>query len=116
VRAPGKQRVGSIFEFERANPRNAPVLQSSSLPAAGDSILQLSREENRRKKKQQINRDKIARLTRIMGRAGSPSWLRARDVISPLDCRDPPSQQRIALPGFAALLEKRQRATYKRAC
>jgi hypothetical protein len=35
VRAPGKQRVSSIFKFERANNAAQPVLQSPSLaPAA----------------------------------------------------------------------------------
>ena len=57
MRAPGKQRVGSILKFERANHAAQPVLQSPSLPPPPIPFSNYPEEENRRKKKQQINRD-----------------------------------------------------------
>jgi len=57
VRAPGKQRVGSILKFERANHAAQPVLESPSLPPPPIPFSNYPEEENRRKKKQQINRD-----------------------------------------------------------
>src|SRR5438874_12462517 len=57
MRAPGKQRVGSILKFERANHAAQPVLESPSLPSPPIPFSNYPEEENRRKKKQQINRD-----------------------------------------------------------
>ena len=57
MRAPGKQRVGSILKFERANHAAQPVLESPSLPPPPIPFSNYPEEENRRKKKQQINRD-----------------------------------------------------------
>jgi len=56
VRAPRKQRVGSILKFERANHTTQPVLQSPSLPPPAIPFSNYPEEKNRRKKKQQINR------------------------------------------------------------
>jgi hypothetical protein len=57
VRAAGKQRVGSILKFERANHAAQPILQSSLLSPPPIPFSNYPEEENRRKKKQQINRD-----------------------------------------------------------
>jgi len=57
VRAPGKQRIGLILKFERANHATQPVLQSPSLPPLAIPFSNYPEEENRRKKKQQINGD-----------------------------------------------------------
>jgi hypothetical protein len=56
VRASRKQRVGSIFKFERANHATQPMLQSPSLPPPAIPFSNYPEEKNRRKKKQQINR------------------------------------------------------------
>jgi len=55
MRAPGKQRVGSILKFERANHAAQPVLESPLLPPPPIPFSNYPEEENRRKKKQQIN-------------------------------------------------------------
>jgi len=52
VRAPRKQGIGSILEFERANHTPQPVLQSPSLPPPAIPFSNYPEEENRRKKKQ----------------------------------------------------------------
>jgi hypothetical protein len=72
VRTPGKQRVGSIFEFERANHATQPVLQSSSLPPPAIPFSNYPEEENGRKKKQQINRDKSSKTDANHGVALAP--------------------------------------------
>jgi hypothetical protein len=56
VRAAGKQRVGSIFKFERANHAAQPVRQSPPLAPPPIPFSNYPEEKNRRKKKQQINR------------------------------------------------------------
>src|SRR5207249_8714721 len=117
VRAPRKQRIGSILVFERANHTPQPVLQSPSLPPPAIPFSNYPEEENRRKKKQQINRDKSSKTDANHGVAlapprgcglamSFPHWIVAT----------PQASNESALSGFAALLEKRQRATYKRAC
>ena len=57
MRAPRKQRVGSILKFERANHATQPVLQSPSLSPPAIAFSNYPEEKNRRKKKQQINRN-----------------------------------------------------------
>ena len=56
MRAARKQRVGSIFKFERANHAAYPIRQSPPLPPPPIPFSNYPEEENRRKKKQQINR------------------------------------------------------------
>jgi hypothetical protein len=56
VRAAGKQRVGSIFECERANHAAQPIRESPLLSPPPIPFSNYPEEENRRKKKQQINR------------------------------------------------------------
>jgi len=56
VRAPREQRVGFILKLERANHATQPVLQSPLLPPPAVPLSNYPEEENRRKKKQQINR------------------------------------------------------------
>jgi hypothetical protein len=57
VRASGKQRIGSIFKFERANHATQPMLQSPSLAAPAVPFSNYPKYKDHRKKKQQINRD-----------------------------------------------------------
>jgi hypothetical protein len=57
VRAPGKQRVGSILELKRADHATQPMLQRSPFPPPTIPFSNYPEDENRRKKKQQINRD-----------------------------------------------------------
>jgi hypothetical protein len=52
-----KQSVGSIFKLKRANHAAQSVAQSSSLAPAPVPLSNYPEKENRRKKKQQINRD-----------------------------------------------------------
>jgi hypothetical protein len=52
ARAAGKQRVRSIFKFERANHAAQPILQSPSLPPPAIPFSHYPKEKNRRKKKQ----------------------------------------------------------------
>src|SRR5207249_1314271 len=58
ARAPGKQCFGSILKFKRANHAAQPVLQSPPLAPPAIPLSHYPEEKNRRKKKQQINRDK----------------------------------------------------------
>ncbi|HEU0209318.1 MAG TPA: hypothetical protein VFQ78_10110 [Candidatus Udaeobacter sp.] len=57
MRASGKQRIGSILKFERANHATQPMLQSTSLAAPAVPFANYPKYKHRRKKKQQINRD-----------------------------------------------------------
>jgi hypothetical protein len=57
VRTSGKQRIGSIFKFERANHATQPMLQSPSLAAPAVPLSNYPKYKDRRKKKQQINCD-----------------------------------------------------------
>jgi hypothetical protein len=57
VRAAGKQRVGSVLKFERANHAAQSILQSPLLSPPPIPFSNYPEEENRRKKKQQINCD-----------------------------------------------------------
>jgi hypothetical protein len=57
VRAAGKQRVGSILKFERANHAAQSVLESPPLAPPPVPFSNYPEEKNYRKKKQQINRD-----------------------------------------------------------
>ena len=56
MRAPWKQRVRFVLKFERANHTTQPMLQSPFLAAPAIPFPEYPEDENRRKKKQQINR------------------------------------------------------------
>jgi hypothetical protein len=66
----GKQSSGSIFEFKRANNATNPKLQGSALAPPPIPLSHYPEKENRRKKKQQINRNQRAKTDRNHGAVG----------------------------------------------
>src|SRR6266513_6070997 len=117
MRAPGKQRVGSILKFERANHAAQPVLESPSLPPPPIPFSNYPEEENRRKKKQQINRDQSGKTNanhgvKLAARGDCGRAMSLPHTIVAI----PQARNGSGWPGFAVFWGKRQRATYKRAC
>ena len=114
MRAPGKQRVGSILKFERANHATQPVLQSPSLSSPLIPFSNYPEEENRRKKKQQINRDESRKTDANHGVTLAPGCVCGRAMSFPHSTvAIPQATNGSLLPELTLLLGKRQCATYK---
>ena len=102
MRAPGKQRVGSILKFEGANHAAQPVLESPSLPSPPIPFSNYPEEENRRKKKQQINRDKSRKTDANHGVTLTPGCVCGRAMSLPHTIvAVPQARNESALPAFA---------------
>src|SRR5215831_621618 len=115
--APRKQRVCSILKFERANHATQTVLQSPSLPPQTIPFSNYPEEKNRRKEKQQINCYQRSKTDANHGVTLAPGFGCRRAMSLPHSIVTiPHARNESALPRFAMLSGKRQRAIYKRAC
>jgi hypothetical protein len=117
VRAAGKQRVGSILKFERTNHAAQPILKGPTLAPPPIPFSNYPEEENRRKKKQQINRDQSGKTNANHGVMLAAGVDCGRATSFPhTTVAVPQVRNESASPAFAMFWGKRQRAIYKRAC
>ena len=102
MRAAGKQRIGPIFKFERANHAAQSVLESPSLSPPPIPFPNYPEQENHRKKKQQINRDQSGKTNANHGvtRAAGVDCVRAMSLPHAI-VAVPQVRNESALPAFA---------------